>query len=475
MNNLQNLPMVVIFGRTNVGKSTLFNRLTEKNQAIVADFEGTTRDSNIGKVSWKGKTFNLIDTGGILDLDYLISKKVETNDIEAKVQSQARDYLKKASLILFLVDSKTGILPHDRQMAIILKKILSLEGDNINKILLVANKADGQKDRDRASEFYKLSLGTPTLISSISGSGTGDLLDIIYKKIKKGKEKNSDKLKENIKVCIIGKPNVGKSSLLNKILGYERVIVSPMPHTTREPQDTIIEYLDTKIKLIDTAGISKKAQLSSRKIIKGIKYLEKAGIEKTLYILKKADIVLFIIDINEEITKQDSRIVEELINYKKSLIIIANKWDKVENKDTKKFTNYIYAHLPFVTWAPIQFISAKTGSKINKILDLILDIYKQRKIEIPDNELNTLLMKIIKMHKPSKAKGEKHPYIYKFRQLFSNPPKFEVRIGAKDTLHFSYVRFMENRLREKYGFLGTPLSVIVIKNKFVHGRREQDK
>lgn len=463
---------VVVFGRTNVGKSTFFNCITEKKQALVSDIEGTTRDCNIATVEWRGFSFELVDTGGIMDLAYLAGKKAETGDIEAKVQEMARKSVADADLVLFFVDNKAGLLPQDRDMALILKKTLP----STDNIILVANKADSGEQRSQANEFFQLSLGEPIAISSATGAGTGDLLDIIIERLKTiDKPIASGPLPADneIKVCIMGKPNVGKSSLLNAVLGYERVIVSPVAHTTREPQDTDISYNEFKIKLIDTAGISKKASRSTRQEARGDVSLEKHGITKSLETINRADIVLLVLDINQEITHQDAQIVEELVNKKKSIIIVANKWDLVPEKDTKKYTEYIYDRLPFIAWAPIQFVSALTKEKINKIIDLIVLVNQGRKTAIPDSQLNTLLMKIIKIHKPAKGKGLRHPYIYGLTQSHIDPPQFEIRIGAKDNLHFSYVRFIENRLREKFGFTGTPLSLYVGKNKNVHGQHEQ--
>ncbi len=458
MNN--KLPTVVIFGRTNVGKSTLFNCLTEKRQALTADQEGVTRDSNIGQVEWDKKTFDLVDTGGIIDLNYLTGKKNKTEDIESRVQKQAVEYLNKADLILFVVDNKTGLLPQDKQMALFLKK--NLLKKQLKKIILIANKVDSQKQRTKTAEFHKLSLGDPIPVSSATGSGTGDLLDIIVKKIPTypvpllAKERVPDRAGE-VSVCIIGKPNVGKSSLLNAILGYERVIVSPVPHTTREPQDTKVEYNNQTINLIDTAGISKKGTKT--------KGLEKYGILKSLSALNKCDIALLVIDINENITHQDAKLVEEIFDRRKSLIIIANKWDLIEERDTKKYTQYIYAQFPFAKFAPIQFTSALTKEKTKKVLDLILQIKEERGKKLGDSQLNKFLVRIVKKHKPAKAKGTKHPRIYELKQIYADPPKFELRIGPKDTLHFSYVRFIENRLRDQYGFLGTPLATKITKGR----------
>jgi len=473
--NDKNLPLVVIFGRTNVGKSTLFNALVEKKQALVADIPGTTRDSNIGQVSWGRLSFNLIDTGGIIDLKYLTGQSVKTNDIEVKVQQQARQYLDQADLILFLVDNKTGLLPQDKQMALILKKTADTK-----KIILVVNKVDSPGQRAKTAEFFKLALGDVIAISAANGSGTGDLLDIVVKRLesrnsqltthhpkvyfKNGLRVMSYELQDIIKVCIIGKPNVGKSSLLNSLLGYQRVIVSPIPHTTREPQDTDIIYQEKNIKLIDTAGISKKGAKT--------KGLEKYGIAKSLGMLTKADIALLVLDISEGITHQDAKLIEEILNQQKSLILIANKWDLIKARDTKKYTNYIYGKLPFTQFVPIQFTSALTGEKVKKILDLILAIDQERKLKLGDSQLNKFLLRLVKIHRPAKGKGVKHPRIYEFKQIAANPPRFIIRLGPKDNIHFSYLRFMENRLRENFGFTGTPITIKIAKNKNLRGQHK---
>ncbi len=474
------LPIVVIFGRTNVGKSTLFNRLIGKKKALISKIPGTTRDMNRGIVNWRKELFAIIDTGGIIDLTLLTDKKQAKEDtIEAKVQKQARLMLSRANLVLFVVDITTGLLPEDKQMALFLKKTALRPAD----IILVLNKADNPKLRREAADFYKLSLGEPALVSAATGSGAGDLLDIIIKRLRtkdkksetEEKNKNSNILNFNfsllnsIDVCIIGKPNVGKSNLLNSILGEERVIVSPIPHTTREPQDTFISYQDNLIKLIDTAGISKRGLQAPFKKKERLESLEKQGIAKSLRALEKAQIALFIIDVSEPITHQESKIAEEIINRRKSLIIIANKWDLIEERDTNKYTRYIYAQLPFVRWAPIQFVSSLTGEKVKKIMDLILEINEQRRKELTDLELKKFLNRIVKLHKPTKGKGIKRPHIYELRQIKSSPPVFAARIGSKEDLRFSYLRFMENRLRQKFGFLGTPILIRVVKNRAAHG------
>lgn len=463
----KNLPLIVIIGRTNVGKSTLFNRLVEKNQALVSPIENTTRDFNFNIINWRGVDFQLIDTAGVID-SYDLKRKINKIDggvkeIEQKTQKQVYEFINKADLLFFVVDNKVGLLPEDRNIVKFIKK-----RDYQKKTILVVNKVDNFNQQFNASEFNKLSLGNPVLISAISSSGTGDLLDLVvdfFKENKKNFLKNKkESLNDKINLCIIGKPNVGKSSLLNSILGYERVIVSEVPHTTREPQNTELIYHDKIINIIDTAGISRKGKKTDG--------LEKYGIIKSMQTLKMADIVLLIVDINDPITKQDSKLVEEIVNLGKSFIVIANKWDLIEDRNTKKWTRHINMHFPFILWSPILFVSALTGEKTKKILDLVLKIDEGRKMEINETALSRFLNKMVKIHRPSKGKGIKHPRIYSLRQAWVNPPRFEIKIGSQEDLHKSYLRFLENRIRETFGFMGTPVRVFVKKNKKIHGKKD---
>jgi len=453
------LPLVAICGRTNVGKSTLFNCLIEKKQALVSDISGTTRDSNFGLVEWNNSAFDLVDTAGLVNWRHLKEAKIKGDDIETQAQKQAKNYLNKANLILFIVDTKAGLTIEDRELAKVIKTIAKYK----EKTILVANKIDSFNLAPEAAQFNKLGLGEPILVSAVSSLGTGDLLDIVVDLIDKQKKFHAfikEKKAKTIDVCLLGKPNVGKSSLLNAILGYERAIVSPVAHTTREPQNIELEYKNEIINLVDTAGISKQGKKSNG--------LEKAGIFKSLQSLDKADIALLVLDISEPLTHQDLKIVQEIVERGKSLVFIANKWDKIENRDPKKWKEFLYDKMPFATWAPIQFISAKTGEKVHKILDLIIEINAQRKIQISESQADKFLKKIVKIHKPAKGKGLKAPRIYEFKQIRSNPPAFVLRIGPNDDLHFSYVRFVENRLREKLNLVGTPITIKVIKERKSH-------
>lgn len=464
--NEDKIPLIVLIGRTNVGKSTIFNRLVEKNQAIVSPIENTTRDFNVNITSWRGFDFRLVDTAGIMDV--LSLKKKTKKDlsaleqVEQKTQQQAYDFIKKADLLFFVVDSKAGLLAEDKKIANFLKRRAYQD-----KTILLVNKVDDYKQSFAASEFNKLSFDKIINISATTGSGLGDLLDLSIIFFKQSKKKFKKELKsknlEKINLCIIGKPNVGKSSLLNALIGYEKAIVSEMPHTTREPQNTELIYKDKIINIIDTAGISRKGKKS--------KGLEKHGIVKSMQALNKADIVLLVIDINEPISKQDAKLVEEITDLGKSFIIIANKWDLLEERNTKKWTQEINASFPFIAWAPIIFVSALKKQKTDKIFDLVLRINEARQMEINETALSRFLEKMVKVHRPSKGKGVKHPRVYSLRQTWSKPPRFEIKIGAGEDLHNSYLRFLENRIRENFDFFGTPVKVSVKKKKKIHGRQ----
>lgn len=458
----EKIPLVVICGRTNVGKSTLFNRLTEKRQALISKIAGTTRDANEGIVHWGSKVFQLVDTAGLFDLNLFNNRKNNaTDNIDTLAQEQALRYLKEAELIIFLVDGKAGLMPEDRDLA----KAIRTKPQYLKKTILAVNKLDSSRIRAEAAIFNKLGLGEPSALSAQTGAGTGDFLDLILSKIKAKVDKNEDyEINADARLCIVGKPNVGKSSLLNSLLGYERVIVSETPHTTRESQDIKIEHNNKVIHLIDTAGISRQGHKS--------KGLEKEGIAMSLNSLHKADVALLVLDISELITHQDAKIIQEIVDRHKSLIIIANKWDVIEEKNPKHWQEQIYDKLPFATWAPIIFISAKTGSKVNKILDIALEVTEARKTEISETQLKKFLSRSVKTHLPAKGKGLKAPHIFEIVQNKSNPPVFSIRIGSRDDLHFSYVRFLENRLRKEFSFVGTPIHLRVVKNKKKHGVRE---
>ncbi|MFA6410249.1 MAG: ribosome biogenesis GTPase Der [Candidatus Buchananbacteria bacterium] len=455
------LPTVVIVGRINVGKSSLFNRLTETHKALISEVEGTTRDYNLGQVAWRNKTFELIDTGGV-DIEalknsiqaILPTKKnkafFQTNLIEAEIIQQTKTALKKADVILMVTDSQSGLMPQDKELALVLKKT------NL-PIMLVCNKTDNQKWQQQSGDFFKLGLGKPYLVSAANGSGTGDLLDDLIKKFKakRGRPKKELIIKP-IKVAIIGKPNVGKSSLVNKILGENRVIVSPIPQTTREPQDTEFFYQDKKIILIDTAGLRKKAKIEWG--------LEKMSTKRTLKMVKIADVILFVTEVDRALTVQDSYLGGLIKDSGAAMILVGNKWDALGDKDDKsdkQAKEFYQAHFPYLNFVPIIFVSAKTGKNVEKILDLIVEASEQRQKEVPEKDLKELMKKIVRYHHPAQAKGEKRPFLREITQTKVNPPEFTVTIGQDQSLHFSYLRFIENQIRYNFGFLATPIRIKV--------------
>ncbi|OGY43260.1 MAG: ribosome biogenesis GTPase Der [Candidatus Buchananbacteria bacterium RIFCSPHIGHO2_01_FULL_39_14] len=466
-----NLPTVVIIGRTNVGKSAIFNRLTESGKALISAIAGTTRDYNVDLVEWQKKSFNLIDTGGVdvsslkksieeLLFDQGQAKKqsqikegkIQPLLIEKEIIKQTKTALKKADLILLVVDGQAGLLPIERQLALVVKKL--------NKpVILVCNKIDNLKWQYRPNEFFKLGLGKPWAVSAANGSGTGDLLDEVVKKIKmpKGKKKISIET-EKIKVAVIGKPNVGKSSLVNKILGENRVIVSPLPQTTREPQDTEIFFKNQKIILIDTAGLRKKGKIEPG--------LEKMATKKTLNVIRSADVVLLVTEAHQQLTRQDNYLAGLLKESGRGIIIVANKWDLLGAND-EKMTDHIVAyyqnHFPFLNFAPIIFISAYTGRNVKNILEQVLAVHQEQNKRLDQKDLNEFLKEITGKHKPVPAKGLGRPKIYSLVQTRIKPPEFIASIHHEYTLHFSYLRFLENQLRKHFGFIGTPIRIRVKK------------
>lgn len=459
--NKKKLPQVVIVGRINVGKSSLFNRLTDSTKALISKIAGTTRDYNIGQVNWRKKSFQLIDTGGV-NIDILKNsiqelvakpkkkKLKQIEEIDQEIITQTKTAVAKADLILMLVDGQAGILPEDKELALVLKKLKT-------PILLVCNKIDNQKWRPNVDEFFKLGLGQPHGVSAANGSGLGDFLDELIKKIKWGPGRPSQKLEEkSIRVAIIGKPNTGKSSLLNKILGEKRVIVASTPHTTRDPQDTKISYKKQTITLIDTAGLRKKAKVETG--------LEKLSTKKALEQAKLADVVILVTEVDQPLTKQDAALAGLLKDLATGIILVSNKWDLLEDKDTKSDTvkkRDYQRHFPFLSFAPIIFTSAKTGKNVDKILDLILEVYQHKIKQLSDQELEKTLTRLVKRHKPVKAKGTKRPHIYAIRQTYTDPPEFTVTIGQDQTLHSSYVGYIENQIRHDFDFLGVPVKIRV--------------
>ncbi len=445
-----NLPTIALVGRVNVGKSTLFNKITETSHALVSGIPGTTRTRNIGTASWRGKQFRLIDTGG-LTFD-------ESVPLEKEIIVQTQIALKEADLIVFVVDIQEDLLPQEKELARYLR-----QNQTKKPILLVANKADNTVLRTRVydGQWLKLGLGEPIPVSAGNGSNVGDLLDLIYKSLNKTKIRPKAYKETNpIKISLIGKPNVGKSSLFNKLIGEDRVIVSPMPHTTREPHDILVEVEGQDYLFVDTAGIRRKTKVSGE--------LEKIGISKSINTINKSDIVLLLLDATEPISDQDQQLAGFLKEHTKSTIIVVNKWDLAE-EDTEEFRKLvskdIYRCFPHLDFAPIIFVSAKTQYRVHKIFPLLQEVWAGRQIMIDEKTLSDFLKKVTRQHLPSKGKGVRHPKILSLKQINANPPIFELMIKQKTSLHISYVKFLKNRLREEYGFFATPIIIKLSKFK----------
>ena len=453
-----NIPTIALVGRVNVGKSTLFNTLIEKQRAIVSPIPGTTRTSNEGLIIWRGKTIRVIDTGGLTFEDGV--------PLEEDILKQSKKAMKEADMILFVTDAKVGVLPQEKMLAKKLRRII------IKPVLLIANKVDNSRTEKQITEpeWYKLGLGEPFPISATSGRNVGDLLDIIYEKLEHIEiaPQNIPEEKERITISLIGKPNAGKSSLFNKLIGEDRVIVSDMAHTTREPYDTEVVYTHKvgdeekkeHITFVDTAGIRRKAK------VKGT--LERAGIGKSIHSLEDSDIILFVLDGSETISSQDMQLGGLIERRSKSVIILINKWDLSEERsDTKRnaVKKMVYNHFPHLKFAEILFVSGKTGQDVHKIFLNILKVWQARHTKIPVKALEYFLKNATKQHRPSRGKGTRHPKLLGMRQVNTAPPIFELFIKYRTSLHRSYVNYLENKLREQYDFFGTPIVIQLTKKK----------
>ncbi len=444
------LPTIALVGRVNVGKSTLFNRLTESDKALVSDIPGTTRTRNEGKCLWRGRHIRIVDTGGLTFSDDV--------PLEEDIIKQTEAALKEADVIVFVTDIKDGLLPQERELA---KLLLQKRKDC--PVILVSNKADNpvQHSLKYEREWLSLGFGQPIAISAQNGSGLGDLMEKIFSLLKKTIKKPQLLPDiEPIKVALLGKPNVGKSSLFNRLIGEERVIVSDMPHTTREPHDTLVEVDGDHILFIDTAGIRRKAKVSG--------LLERVGIGKSIEVMKRADIVLFLLDTSSPITDQDQQLGGLLRESTKSVIIVVNKWDLSED-NTDSFRNdvkeKIMKYFPHIAYAPIAFVSSKTSYRIHQLFPLIKQAWEERHTELSEEVCEEFIRHVTKDHLPSRGKGVNHPKILGFRQINSNPPIFELFIKYKTSLNMSYVHYLENRLRDQFSFFAAPIVIKLTKTR----------
>ena len=434
-------PTVAIVGRPNVGKSTFFNYIVGKRISIVQDEPGVTRDRVYAEATWRGRTFSLIDTGGI---------EPESEDIIiSQMREQANIAISVADVIIFLTDIKQGVTPADKEIALMLKK-------SKKKVILVCNKADNYgKTSDDIYEFYNLGLGDPYPVSSVNAIGIGDVLDAIYESFP---EKMQDEDDETIKVAIIGKPNVGKSSLVNKILGENRVIVSDIAGTTRDAIDSNFENEFGKYVFIDTAGIRRKSKVDEQ--------IEKYSVMRSLLAVERADVCILMIDANEGVTEQDTKIAGEAHEAGKAVIIAVNKWDEYEKdtNTTEKYKKEVYNKLAYLSYAPIIFISAKTGQRVNKLFEMINMVASQNAMRVSTSVLNQVLNEAIAIVQPPTDKG-KRLKIYYMTQASTKPPTFVVFVNDKKLFHFSYERYLINQIRKEFTLTGTPVRMIVRERK----------
>ena len=431
-------PTVAIIGKPNVGKSTFFNYIVGSRISIVEDTPGVTRDRVYAETNWRGRNFTVVDTAGI---------EPESDDtIISQMREQAKIAIDIADVILFLTDVKQGVTAADQEIAIMLKK-------SKKPVVLVCNKADNMsRDRNEIYEFYNLGMGEPYPVSAANALGIGDVLDALYENFP---EKSDDEDDDGrIKVAVIGKPNVGKSSLINKILGENRTIVSNIAGTTRDAIDTEYENEYGKYVLIDTAGIRRKSKVSES--------IEKFSIMRTLLAIERADVCLMMIDANEGVTDQDAKIAGEAHEAGKGIIIVVNKWDEYE-KETgtlEKYRKAIYEKLSYLSYAPVMFISAKTGQRVDKLFGMINDVAEQNAKRVTTSQLNQVINEAIAIVQPPSDKGKKLKIFYG-TQASTKPPTFVIFVNSKDLFHFSYERYLVNQIRKEFGLEGTPIRIIV--------------
>jgi len=429
-------PIIAIIGRPNVGKSTLFNRLSEGKKAITINEPGATRDRNYADSSWEDRSFTVIDPGGF--------EPISTEKILVQMREQTLLAIEEADIILFLMDGKDGLTPSDQEIAKLLRQVPK-------PVFYIVNKIDGPKHDALAYEFYRLGIEKLYTVSAEHGRGVDDLMMDVVDKIPPAEAIEGDE--QRIRIAVVGRPNVGKSSLINKILGYERTIVNPLPGTTRDAIDTPFEYQDKKYLLIDTAGIRRKSRISMT--------LEKYTVVEALKTLSRCDIALILIDAEDGVTDQDARIAG--LAYEKGVasILVVNKWDLIEkdNATVGIYVKKIQDALKFLTFAPIIFVSAETGQRVTRIFDLIQEVHSQASRRIPTSELNDKIGAVLAANPPPRH-GNRPNKIFYFTQITVRPPTFVFFVREPRAIHFSYERFLSNQIREIFGFDKVPLRLI---------------
>lgn len=452
-------PVVALVGLPNVGKSTLFNRLAGERLSIVDNLPGTTRDRLVAESEWNNVVFDIIDTGGI---DPTHGGKtplsVGSADFIQEIREQALMAVTEADAVLFITDGAAGVTPPDREVAGILRRYQkSINGQRRPPIFLVVNKCENERLRSAAAEFYELGLDDPYPVSAIHGTGTGDLLDALVASFPTNVEIEED---DSIKIAIVGKPNSGKSSLLNRLVGRKRSIVSPIPGTTRDAVDTRVEVAGLAVTLIDTAGIRRRG-----KIEQGV---EKFSVLRSFKAIERSDVALLIVDAEAGITAQDAHIAGFILEAWKSTVVLVNKWDLIEKNafTLDDYTRHVRQELNFMDYVPLLFISAKTGQRVDQVLPMALRVQEQRLARITTAMLNRVL-RDAQDAQPAPSHAGRQLKIYYGSQVRVDPPTFVLHVNDPKLFHFSYMRYLENQFREAYGFIGTPIKIIA------HGHKEE--
>ena len=428
-------PLIALVGRPNVGKSTLFNRLVGERAAIVEDLPGTTRDRLYGEFDWRGRRIAVVDTGGMIPgLD---------EDLSESVLEQAKLAIEEADVIVFVLDSRTGITTVDEEIAEMLRRTRK-------PLVLAANKADNIRQELNASEFHALGLGDPIALSAARGLNTGDFLDRVSEALPSPLPAEEDE--DRVRVAIIGRPNVGKSSLVNSLTGQKRAVVSNIPGTTRDAVDTAVEHNGRGIVLVDTAGIRRRG-----KIGRGI---ERYSVLRAMRAIDRADVAVLLIDATEPVAAQDAHVAGFVQEQAKGMIVAVNKWDLIakESHTMAQFERLIRNEFKFMPYVPIVFISAKSGQRIENVLDLALRIAEERKKRIPTGVLNDAVRRVLAEHQTPSSRGKILKLFY-VTQVTTDPPTFVVWVNNPELVHFGFRRFLENRLRDRFGFFGTPIRV----------------
>jgi GTP-binding protein len=461
-------PFVAIVGRPNVGKSTLFNRLIGERRAVVSDIPGTTRDRIIAESEWNGRSFLVVDTGGIEILpptvesgrrpgpdQHLLEDSVPFIPM---IRAQAEVAIEEADLILFLTDAKAGLTNADREVANLLRR-------TEKPVLLVANKVESETAEHQAYEFYELGLGEMMMISAIHGGGVGDLLDRIVESLP-SQEEIEPAEDDAVHIAILGRPNVGKSSLLNRLIGEERAIVSPVAGTTRDAVDTRLIWEGQEIVLIDTAGIRRRGRVSAG--------VEKWSVLRTARALRRAEVALLMIDATEGVTAQDTHIAGMIDDEGVSVVVIVNKWDAVtaeQRKHRNDLEFQVRDQLKFLSHIPVLFISALTGDRVQHVLPTAREVVAARYQRIPTGSLNDLVQEALMLHAPP-SRGGRNLRVFYALQTQVGPPRFVFYVNDPKLVHFSYRRYMENRIRDFYSFPGTPLKLVFKSRDKIRENRE---